>query len=231
MATPSCRSPDHRAHAAPSRRASFPRVVVMVKEPVAGRVKTRLARGIGAVQACRFYRTATANLIARLAADPRWQLVLAVSPDIAGSHHRLRYSRCLAASHRRRARPARQGRYRHRTRLRRRLLADRCAPHAAHSAALRRRALVFPAYARGYPRQSRRPHRFRSRHAGRRRRARRSRAPWRTPRAAYPWCRGRPRTKVMLASRHYCTRMFVLLLEAMIIAVATVRRRNVLAKR
>lgn len=83
MATPSCRSPDHRAHAAPSRRASFPRVVVMVKEPVAGRVKTRLARGIGAVQACRFYRTATANLIARLAADPRWQLVLAVSPDIA----------------------------------------------------------------------------------------------------------------------------------------------------
>jgi len=35
----------------------------------------------------------------------------------------------------------------------------------------------------------------------------------------------------MLASRHYYTRMFVLLLEAMIIAVATVRRRNVLAKR
>lgn len=83
MAMPSCRSPDRRAHTAPSRRASFPRVVVMVKEPVAGRVKTRLARGIGAVHACRFYRTATTNLIARLATDPRWQLMLAVSPDIA----------------------------------------------------------------------------------------------------------------------------------------------------
>ncbi len=57
------------------------KLVMMVKEPVAGRVKTRLARETGTAAALRFYRTACANLIRRLGADPRWQLVLAVSPD------------------------------------------------------------------------------------------------------------------------------------------------------
>lgn len=59
------------------------KLVMMVKEPVAGRVKTRLARETGTAAALRFYRTACANLIRRLGADPRWQLVLAVSPDRA----------------------------------------------------------------------------------------------------------------------------------------------------
>lgn len=48
-----------------------------------GRVKTRLARGIGAAEALRFYRTATANLLRRLGADPRWHMILAVTPDHA----------------------------------------------------------------------------------------------------------------------------------------------------
>lgn len=55
----------------------------MAKEPRLGTVKTRLGRGIGAVGAARFYRCITANLIRRLARDPRWHTVLAVAPDIA----------------------------------------------------------------------------------------------------------------------------------------------------
>ncbi len=48
-----------------------------------GRVKTRLAREIGTVPACRIYRIVTENLIRRLSADPRWRMVLAVAPDSA----------------------------------------------------------------------------------------------------------------------------------------------------
>jgi rSAM/selenodomain-associated transferase 1 len=55
----------------------------MLKEPRMGAVKTRLAREIGAVAALRFYRSVTANLIRRLAFDPRWETVLAVAPDVA----------------------------------------------------------------------------------------------------------------------------------------------------
>jgi uncharacterized protein len=65
-------------------RASFaPRLVIMVKEPVAGRVKTRLARGIGTVAATAVYRAMLLSVVARLGSDPRWQTVLAVSPDVA----------------------------------------------------------------------------------------------------------------------------------------------------
>jgi rSAM/selenodomain-associated transferase 1 len=53
----------------------------MVKEPHAGRVKTRLARQIGVVQATAFYRHAATAVIRRLAASPRWQTCLAVAPD------------------------------------------------------------------------------------------------------------------------------------------------------
>jgi hypothetical protein len=57
--------------------------VVFVKEPQAGRVKTRLGRGIGTARATAFYRHTTAAVVARLAADPRWHTVLAVAPDSA----------------------------------------------------------------------------------------------------------------------------------------------------
>ena len=56
-------------------------LVVMVKVPEAGRVKTRLARGIGAVGAVQFYRHATRAVLARLDCPREWQTVLAVSPD------------------------------------------------------------------------------------------------------------------------------------------------------
>lgn len=47
-----------------------------------GRVKTRLAGAIGAVEATRFYRIALSRLVRRLA-DPRWETVLAVTPERA----------------------------------------------------------------------------------------------------------------------------------------------------
>ncbi|RFP90355.1 glycosyltransferase [Rhodobacteraceae bacterium 63075] len=54
----------------------------MVKEPRAGRVKTRLARDIGTVQAAWWFRHQVAGLLRRLD-DPRWQIWLSVAPDRA----------------------------------------------------------------------------------------------------------------------------------------------------
>ncbi len=56
-------------------------LVIMAKAPALGRVKTRLARDVGAVEATRFYRVALARLIRRLAADTRWRTIVAASPD------------------------------------------------------------------------------------------------------------------------------------------------------
>ena len=56
-------------------------LVVMVKVPVAGVVKTRLAKDVGTTRATAFYRHTTAALIGQLAYDPRWRTVLAVTPD------------------------------------------------------------------------------------------------------------------------------------------------------
>lgn len=58
-------------------------LVVMAKAPRLGRVKTRLAKGIGAVEAARFYRRTSHDLLRRVGADPRWQTVLALAPDIS----------------------------------------------------------------------------------------------------------------------------------------------------
>ncbi len=60
-----------------------PTLVIMVRAPVAGAVKTRLARQIGTIEALRFYRSATASLLRRLGRHPRWRTVLAVTPDHA----------------------------------------------------------------------------------------------------------------------------------------------------
>jgi rSAM/selenodomain-associated transferase 1 len=59
------------------------RLVLMVKAPVLGAVKTRLARDIGGAQAVSAYRTMALLLVRRLARDPRWQLTLALAPDAA----------------------------------------------------------------------------------------------------------------------------------------------------
>ncbi|MCB1511430.1 MAG: TIGR04282 family arsenosugar biosynthesis glycosyltransferase [Hyphomicrobiaceae bacterium] len=58
-------------------------LVIMVKAPLAGRVKTRLGRDIGVVAATSFYRQAARAVIARVGRDPRWRTVLAVDPGVA----------------------------------------------------------------------------------------------------------------------------------------------------
>jgi hypothetical protein len=57
------------------------RLVIFAKAPLLGRVKSRLARGIGAGAALRFYRQTLAVLARRLGRDRRWRTVLAVTPD------------------------------------------------------------------------------------------------------------------------------------------------------
>jgi uncharacterized protein len=61
-----------------------PTLVIFVKEPRPGRVKTRLARDIGQVAAAWWFRHQCARLIARLARDRRWRTLLAVTPDVPG---------------------------------------------------------------------------------------------------------------------------------------------------
>lgn len=64
-----------------ARDLARPLVILMVRAPVAGAIKTRLAAAIGSAEALRFYRSTTASMIRRLARDPRWRMVLAVTPD------------------------------------------------------------------------------------------------------------------------------------------------------
>lgn len=63
-------------------------LVVMVKEPRPGRVKTRLGRDIGHTRAAWWFRHQCRRLLRELD-DPRWHLVLAVSPDRAGLESRV----------------------------------------------------------------------------------------------------------------------------------------------
>lgn len=63
-------------------------LIVMLKEPRLGRVKTRLGRGIGAVPATWWFRHQVKRLLREIA-DPRWQIVLAVSPDNQALNNRI----------------------------------------------------------------------------------------------------------------------------------------------
>ena len=58
-------------------------LVVFLKAPRLGRVKSRLAADIGALAALRFYRGTSARLLRRLGRDRRWRLALAVTPRSA----------------------------------------------------------------------------------------------------------------------------------------------------
>ena len=57
------------------------RLVIFAKAPQIGRVKTRLARDIGATQATAWYRSTCRRVIATLSRESRWDTYLAVSPD------------------------------------------------------------------------------------------------------------------------------------------------------
>ena len=58
-------------------------LVVMLKVPRAGRVKTRLGRDIGMIAATWWFRHQARGLLRRIT-DPRWTVVLAVAPDREG---------------------------------------------------------------------------------------------------------------------------------------------------
>lgn len=60
----------------------------MLKEPRAGKVKTRLGRDIGMTAAAWWFRHQTGQLLRRMQ-DPRWQVMLAVSPDREGMRSRV----------------------------------------------------------------------------------------------------------------------------------------------
>lgn len=68
------------------------RLVVMVKEPRAGRVKTRLGREIGMTSAARWFHGQTLDLLRRVQ-DQRWETLIATTPDYEGM-----ISRCWPAS-------------------------------------------------------------------------------------------------------------------------------------
>ena len=63
-------------------------LIVMVKEPRPGRVKSRLAKGIGKINAKWWYLHQCRRLFRNLA-DPRWQLHIAVTPDVVGMQSRV----------------------------------------------------------------------------------------------------------------------------------------------
>ncbi|MFZ5616163.1 MAG: hypothetical protein ACOZAA_02405, partial [Pseudomonadota bacterium] len=59
-------------------------LIIFLKAPVAGRVKTRLARGVGAARAAALFRVLTANSIAK-ASRGNWRTILAIDPPSAAA--------------------------------------------------------------------------------------------------------------------------------------------------
>ena len=66
-----------------ARKFARPRryLVIMAKSPRLGLAKRRLGAEIGDIAALRFYRNCLNRSCSRLGSDPRWQTLLAVTPD------------------------------------------------------------------------------------------------------------------------------------------------------
>ncbi|MBP6013346.1 MAG: TIGR04282 family arsenosugar biosynthesis glycosyltransferase [Alphaproteobacteria bacterium] len=64
-----------------------PLVVIFARAPRYGAVKTRLARDIGSAEAIRFYRRTLFDLARRIGGDPRFETVVATTPDSAAQIH------------------------------------------------------------------------------------------------------------------------------------------------
>mgnify|MGYP005730884235 FL=1 len=60
----------------------------MVKEPRPGKVKTRLGNDIGMIEAAWWYRHQSLSLIRNMV-HPKWETVIAVTPDIEGQKSRV----------------------------------------------------------------------------------------------------------------------------------------------
>jgi uncharacterized protein len=65
------------------------RLIVFARAPQLGRVKQRLSTGIGPAAALAFYRRTLSSVLRRVGRDPRWQTVLAVTPDRTAGAARL----------------------------------------------------------------------------------------------------------------------------------------------
>lgn len=65
-----------------------PVVIVFLRAPELGKVKRRLAAGIGMIAARQFYVETSRALLRRISADPRWEVHLAVTPDRAATQGR-----------------------------------------------------------------------------------------------------------------------------------------------
>lgn len=63
-------------------------LVVMVKEPRPGLVKTRLGKDIGLTASAWWFRHQVSALLRRIV-SPKWDVVLAVAPDISGMSSRV----------------------------------------------------------------------------------------------------------------------------------------------
>jgi len=61
--------------------AEYRHLILMARRPAFGLGKRRLAAGVGNLVAHRFQKFALAHLLRDLAADPRWRLWLALTPD------------------------------------------------------------------------------------------------------------------------------------------------------
>ena len=57
---------------------------MFLKEPRPGKVKSRLAGEIGTVAAAQWYRRQCRSLLARVSSSPKWETILAVTPDADG---------------------------------------------------------------------------------------------------------------------------------------------------
>ena len=60
------------------------RLIVFLKEPRPGRVKSRLAKEVGTVAAAHWYRRQCRSLLTKVAGSPKWETILAVTPDAEG---------------------------------------------------------------------------------------------------------------------------------------------------
>jgi len=83
-------------------------LVILVKRPVSGRVKTRLGHEIGTQHACQYQRLWLSRLLHRLNSDSRFIVTLALSPDRA-MYARLGAAEPRGHSHKRWQRRCAQG--------------------------------------------------------------------------------------------------------------------------
>ena len=59
------------------------RVIIFARATRYGAVKTRLARDLGDTETLRFYRTTLMQILRSVGADPRWETLVALTPDNA----------------------------------------------------------------------------------------------------------------------------------------------------